>query len=117
MDRQPARPSRMSDEERTLREAEELCEQGAWESKCLRDVPELYDVDEHAYRDWCNWLEDLVTMDDEEMANDLDECAYYLDAEGPDEDRFGWIEDEHGGAVFVPGHHEYDNEDAEDDSE
>jgi hypothetical protein len=68
-----------------------------WQRECVRRVPELSDqerVEEHEYHRWCAWIEELDEMDGEAVAADLEECQEYMDG-------VRWIEDDHGGAVYV----------------
>jgi hypothetical protein len=79
--------------------AESACQDVAWEAECTRRVPELADVDDDEFYRWQNFLEELD--DDYAHADDLAQAIGMLDATD-DDDAAGWIEDEHGGAVFIP---------------
>jgi hypothetical protein len=79
-------------------DAEEMCEDSAWEDECLQRVPEIDDLDDREFHRCQNFLEELDAMDADTLAMELDECAYYL------RDGRGWIEDEHGGAVYLERH-------------
>lgn len=68
-----------------------------WKDECIRRVPELASVEDDEFRRWQDFLEELDTLTADEMADVLEQCAYYLDEPG-----LGWIESEHGGAVFRP---------------
>ena len=53
-------------------------------------------LDDEDGRHWCLYLEELSTMEDEDMNDDLDTCV----SEG-DEYNVGWFEDTRGGAVYL----------------
>jgi hypothetical protein len=86
-------------EAREEREEEEREEDAAWIAKCIRRVPELRDF-EREFRRWLEFLQELEQQDADDLADDLEQCAYHLRT--PDVyDTAGWIEDEHGGAVYI----------------
>ena len=91
MERQPETP-----EQRAEREEEQREEDAAWIQECRRRVPESADLewDEFFHGVW-SVLEVLDEEDASFLADDMEWCAY-MDAGG-----LGWIEDEHGRAVFV----------------
>lgn len=117
----------MGDAENLVFQAEEVCADAAFYGKCEQRVPELSpgvfdelvdlgsaDEYEREFRRWCDWLDELDAMvasqrsrraaeiAGEALAADLAECQEYLDG-------VGWIEDGHGGAVYVE--HVDDDED------
>ena len=67
-----------------------------WKEECIRRVPELEGVEDDEFRRWQDFLEQLDTLTADEMADVLEQCAYYLDEPG-----LGWIESKYGGAVFI----------------
>lgn len=76
-------------------DAEEMCANSAWDDECERRAPELADVeDDHDYRGWQDFLEELDELDADAMARDLAECEEGLDGRG-------WIQDTQGAAVFI----------------
>lgn len=85
----------VTEETAVVMAADEMCQDSAWEDACVRRVPELEDIeDDHEFHRWQDFLEELDEMDARAMADDLAECTEYMDGAG-------WIEDTHGGAVYV----------------
>jgi hypothetical protein len=72
-----------------------MCREAAFQEDCLRRVPELAGLaDEREFHGWTFWMEELAEMTADAMADDLAECAEYMDGAG-------WIEDTRGHAVFI----------------
>ena len=96
----------VGDAESLCLDAEDSCWEAAFFDECERRVPELCDLpglidaDDHEreFHRWCQWLEELDDLDADGIERDLEECAEHLEEVW----RAGWLEDENGGAVFVP---------------